>query len=167
MDAWSELEASIRTLLTILSAAPPQTAFSIAAAIPDVGRLQELLLALGDIQLEEPVDLKELKEICSYFLLSSKYRNSIVHGQWLLTNNRMPPPFGLFPQFVWVRTYTIIDKTKEFMAVIGTDEKTAKRHVFTVDRLNERAEKARKFVERVKEFSERIRGRVRFHNRGT
>ena len=167
MDAWSQLEANIRALLSALSAAPPETSFSIAAAIPDVGRMYDLLMALGATQLETPEDMKELEEICDHFRISSKFRNSIVHGQWLLTNNRMPPPFGSYPPYMWVRVYTIIDKMKEFNAVVGADEKTAQQHVFTIEHLNQRAQSARILGARVSRFSESIKTRVRFPERGT
>jgi hypothetical protein len=55
----------------------------------------------------------------------------------------------------------MIDKTKEFYAVIGGDEKTERRHVFTVERLNERAQKAREFAQRISLFSHTNRNRLR------
>lgn len=168
MDAWSQLEANLRSLLGVLSGAPPETAFSIAAAIPDNGRMHDLLLALGDLQLEEADDRKELKELCQHLLISNRYRNSIVHGQWVLTDDRTPPsPFGFaLPSKAWVRVYTMIDKIKEFFAVIGEDEKAREQYVFTVDRLKERTTSARGLSARISAFSERIKGRVRLPTRG-
>jgi hypothetical protein len=168
MDAWSQLEAMFRTLLSILSGAPPETSFSIAAAIPDVGRMNDLLLALGDIQLSDAEDRKELKAICKYLLTCSKYRNSIVHGQWVLTNNRVEPtPISASgPAYMWVRVYSIVDKTKAFNAVLGRDEDLAEKHVFTIQRLYERASKARMFAVRVSALSDRIAERVRLPKRG-
>jgi hypothetical protein len=130
--------------------------------------MQELLLALGAIQLAEANDRKELEGICSYLLISNRYRNSIVHGQWVLTDDRTPPsPFGFsLPAKAWVRVYTMIDKVKEFLAVVGEDQKAQEQYVFTIDRLNERAAKARKFAVRISDFSEKIKGRVRLPERG-
>jgi hypothetical protein len=101
MDACSELEANIRQLLSVLSGAHPQTSFSIATAIPDIGRMCELLLALGELQLDDPVMQKELKDICDYLLKSSKFRNSIVHGQWIVTSNRATPSAEPRHRYMW------------------------------------------------------------------
>jgi hypothetical protein len=160
MDAWSELEGSLRNLLRILSGAPSEISFSIAAAIPDNGRLKELLLALGRIQLTKIDDCIELQKICEYLLVSNRYRNSIIHGQWICTNNREPGPEPRH-RYMWVRVYQLIDKAKEFEAAVGIDKKAADQYVFTIPRLKERAQKARDFAERVKGFSEKIEGRVR------
>jgi hypothetical protein len=60
----------------------------------------------------------------------------------------------------------MIDKVKEFLAVVGEDQKAQEQYVFTIDRLNERAAKARKFAVRISDFSEKIKGRVRLPERG-
>jgi hypothetical protein len=167
MDAWSELEANLRALLSVLSGAPAEASFSIAAAIPDTGRLRDLLLALGRLQLEDGRDQTELSEICEYLLIQNRYRNSIVHGQWLLTNNRAQTSVrGVVHPYMWVRAYTLVDKTKEFNAVLGRDVKAEDQYVFTVERLEQRVQKVRDFSGRISKLTEEIRGRVRLPKRG-
>jgi hypothetical protein len=160
MDAWSMLEAEIRNLLRLLSRAPDQAAFAIAAAIPDMRRMNELLVALGELHLGSD-DQAELAKICKELLISNKYRNSIVHGQWGCTNNRDSKPVGgiVYP-FMWVRFYTFINKTDEFEAVLGRNKGAQKQYVFSVERLEERAQKARDFRDQISAFSERIAGRA-------
>jgi hypothetical protein len=162
MDAWSQLEASLRALLAVLSQAPTDSAFPIAAAIPDLGRMKELLETLGETYLADSDDQKELLEITKYLAISAQYRNSIVHGQWGLTSNRdKVATWGVVHDKMWIRIYTFIDKFKEFEAALGRDPQAEKRYVFTVPRLQERTQKARAFADRIDKFSERIQGRLR------
>lgn len=157
MDAWSELEGALRGLLILLSGAPWHTAISIAAAIPDFGRMQELLLALGVTQLADKKDRDELEAICRYFLISNRYRNAIVHGQWGL---KWTTGAGADKPPAWFRGYLVIDIVKRIHAVNGVDAKAQDQYVFTIERLNERADKAREFTKRIAAFSKRIEGRV-------
>src|SRR5665213_467121 len=87
IDAWSQVEWEMRNLLRILSQAPAEAAGPIAAAIPDNGRMAELLQVLGE-QYLEPTERGELDAIIGHVKISNTYRNSIVHGHWGLTNNR-------------------------------------------------------------------------------
>lgn len=161
MDAWSQLESMLRELLHVLSHAPREAAWSIAAAIPDLGRMRELLEALGRLYLSED-DQKELADILQYLRVSNGYRNAIVHGQWGLTNNRSRAAIdGVIHDFMWIRIYVVIDKRREFGAALGLDTKTEKQYVFTVKKLEERVEKLRAFAHRVGAFGDAISKRLR------
>lgn len=161
MDAWSQLESMLRELLHVLSHAPREAAWSIAAAIPDLGRMRELLEALGRSYLNAD-DQKELADILQYLRVSNGYRNAIVHGQWGLTNNRSRTSIdGVIHDFMWIRIYVMIDKRREFVAALGLDEKTEKQYVFTVEKLEERAKKTKAFALRVGAFSDAISERLR------
>jgi hypothetical protein len=164
MDEWSQLEASLRDLLHILSQAPSEAAFSIAAAIPDLGRMNELLQALGQLYLEKD-DQDELAAIGKYLLISTRYRNSIVHGQWGLTHNKeRKVTLGVVHDLMWIRIYTLIDKQKETYAALGMDAAAQERFVFTIERLQERAQKVLEFTNRIYRFSEGIKERIRKPN---
>ncbi len=163
MSAWGELEGALRRLLIVLSGAPWQTAISIAAAIPDFGRMQELLQALGAMQLDDKEDRDELEAICRYFLISNRYRNSIVHGEWGLA---WTTGDGVNAPAAWFRGYLNIDLMKRIQAQNGTDAKAQDQYVFTIERVNERADKARAFTQRIAAFSKRIEGRIRLPERG-
>jgi hypothetical protein len=162
MGAWSELEGALRNLLIVLSGAPWQTAISIAAAIPDFGRMQELLQALGVMQLADKEDRNELEAICRYFLISNRYRNAIVHGEWGL---KWTTGDGVDAPAMWFRGYLNIDIVKRVQAQNGGDKSAADQYVFTIERLNERADKAAMFTKRIAAFSKRIEGRIRLPER--
>ncbi len=158
MDAWSQLEAELRDLLSVLSGAPQQAAFSIAAAIPDMGRMKDLLLSLGALFIQDEHDRKELQEVCQGLVIYGRHRNSIVHGQWGLTNNRdRIMTGGIVHEHMWIRIYTMIDKQKEFKAAVGDDADAATQYVFTVRRLAERTGKVLKMADRVGALSNRIK----------
>jgi hypothetical protein len=163
MSAWSEVEGALRRLLIVLSGAPWQTAISIAAAIPDFGRMQELLRALSVMQLANKEDRDELEAICSYFLISNRYRNAIVHGEWGLS---WTTGDGVDAPAVWFRGYLNIDITKRIQAQGGRDKSAADQYVFSIERLNERADKAIKFAERIAAFSKGIEGKVQLPENG-
>jgi hypothetical protein len=163
MDEWSQLEARLRSLLGSLAGTHFEVGFAIGSAIPDLGRMQELLQVLGDLQLKDAKDRKELKKICDYLIIQIRYRNSIVHGQWLIRNSRKRGPEDHL--FEWVRVYSIIGRAKEMAAVLGRDEKGEEKWVFTIDRLNERSAKTKALSERIRKFLEGIHTRVRFPER--
>ncbi len=162
MEAWSQLEASLRDLLSALSGAPDRAAFSIAAAIPDNGRMQELLLALGNMASIDLDEMKELKAICEHLQTSNRYRNHIVHGQWInASDTSKPATASPYKPRMWLRVYTVIDKRKEFDAVMGWDEKARKLYVFSVARLEERALSALALADRITRLKELVMVRNR------
>ena len=164
MNAWSELEAQLRSMLSALAGTQIEISIAIGAAIPDNGRMKELLLVLGDIQLRGDADRAELAGICEHLSIANAYRNSIVHGQWLVRNNREATGPGAHP-YEWVRVYSIIGRSKEMAAVFGTDETSEKRWVFTIKRLTERAASAAGLADRIRRFQKGIRARVRHPER--
>jgi hypothetical protein len=93
----------------------------------------ELLQALGQLYLEED-DQDELAAIGKYLLISTRYLNSIVHGQWGLTTNReRKVTLGVVHDLMWIRIYTLIDKKKETFAALGMDAAAQEQFVFTIE----------------------------------
>jgi hypothetical protein len=149
MYAWSRVEMALHSLFRSLSGTSDAVAHAIANAIPDVGRMAELLTALGALHLTSD-DQKELAEIRKYLLIQGRYRNSIVHGFWGLRPNSTKRPIdGVIHQAEWVRVYYVIDKAEMGRSVIGKDEKGHDKYVFNLPRLQERAEKALLFSSRI------------------
>lgn len=159
MNAWSDLEGSLRILLGLLSGASPQVAQAIAAAIPDLGRMRELLMALGAAHLDD-AEQKELDELCKYLTISAMYRNSIVHGQWGIVGNTIIDEDGReVMRSEWMRIYVIIDPQRESDAVAGLNTADRERYVFSISRLHERAQKAADFSKKIYAFADKIRTR--------
>ncbi len=160
IDAWSQVEWEMRNLLRILSKAPAEAAGPIAAAIPDNGRMAELLQVLGKRYLES-TECDELDGIIEHVKISNNYRNSIVHGHWGLTSNREKVATrGTVYDFMWIRVYIFIDKLKELNAALGRDPAAQDRYIFSVQRLTKRAQSAHKLADRIQTFSQRIERRL-------
>ena len=160
LTAWSNLEHSLRFLLARLIGTTFEIGFSVAAAIPDNGRMQELLRALGRLQLDDSDDLNELVEICKHVQDSSHHRNRIVHGTWVVTNDRHEEARSGRAAYMWVRAYPLPDKERERMAITGHSPKDEKKYVYSVARLIERAEKADALGKRIGAFNLRIENRT-------
>jgi hypothetical protein len=156
IDAWSQLEQSLRGLIQSLSGATGLAAVSIAAAIPDNGRMRELLLALGALRLQG-TDQKALEGLCERFRVANTFRNSIIHGRWIVTldarETRKHP-------HKWARVYVMIDHIKEFRAVLDPSNPDHKKHVFDVNRIKERTSKALKLCDDFKQFTSDTRNRL-------
>jgi len=110
MNAWSRVEHSLHFLFGGLSGVSGKTGEAIAHRVPDVGRMADLLIALGALNLPEE-DKKELKQIREYLLIQARYRNSIVHAMWAMRPNAEKRVVnGLIHQWEWVRIYYVIDR---------------------------------------------------------
>jgi hypothetical protein len=96
-------------------------------------------------------------------LISNRYRNAIVHGEWGL---KWTTGDGTDAPAVWFRGYLNIDILKRIQAQSGRDKSAADQYVFTIERLNERTDKAGVFAKRIEAFSKRIEGRIRLPERG-
>lgn len=156
MDAWSDVEQQLRFLLQQLSGTDGAIAYAISAAVPDLGRMRDLLKAIGSIRLQGS-DLAELDNICSDVQRQAQHRNTIVHGRWGLTNNvEQTPILGVIHDLKWVRVYNVVDQSIELQAVLGKNEKAQRRYVFSVARLDERSVKARSLAQRITALALRV-----------
>lgn len=161
MNAWSRVEMSLRLLLQQLTNTSETVSYMLAAAISDTGRMADLLVALGALNLP-PEDQKELVAIRDYILIQARYRNSIVHGFWALRPNATRRPLdGVIHKSEWVRVYYLIDRTKQGQAVVQKDEKGHEKYVFNVPRLAERAAKSLRFSDRIDALAVKIYSRTK------
>jgi len=161
MHAWSQVELSLHMLFQNLSGAAGKTGQAIAHAIPDIGRMADLLTALGGLNLPEE-DKKELKEIRKYLLVQARYRNSIVHAMWPLRPNIEKRPIdGLIHDKEWVRVFYVIDRSELGRAVLGVDKQAHDKFVFNVPRIQHRAKKAIELSNWVRAFALKLYRRTK------
>lgn len=160
MSSWSEMESMLRELLSVLSGANQAAAYAIAAAVPDLGRAKDLLLALGEATKLNAEEMKELEGICDHLMKSGQFRNTIVHGRWIYSSTDMiVDGKHLVHGPEWLRVYAVIGREKERNAVIGMNEGDRTKFVFSLTRLDERSVSARKLGARMYTLSKLIRDR--------
>lgn len=142
MDAWSQLEGAMRRLLAVLGGLEWYAAGPIAAAIPDNGRMAELLVALGRARKLPKEELETLEDLLKGLKTYMQRRNAIVHGQWCLINKRGETELeGAVHPMMWIRTYVFIDQVEGFHAAMGRGKTRHKDRVFTITQLNEQTAK--------------------------